>query len=578
MLSRLSLFIALLLTSLIGSVALGAVPDPVVSATLNRSALPPGEESLVAVVIEIPDKLHAQSHTPSQESFIPLTVTATAPQGIKIGQPRYPPGEEKTYPALGLLNVYEGRVIVHLPVSVADDAPGGAVAIEGSVNLQLCDDSICYRPQSVPFTLATTIAAKGQAVTSVQSDIFEQIATEPIAWGWFVTAFIAGLIFNLMPCVLPVLPLKAIGFYNAAQHSRLRSVGLAIAFSIGILAIFAVLAVLILVTGQVTWGQQFSNPYFVWTIVAILLVAGLWLMGLVPMRLPTFIYNVETREDTAVGNVAFGALTAILSTPCTAPLFAPLLLWAKTQPNYVGVPAMLTVGLGMAFPYLILSAFPQLARKMPQAGPWSELFKQMMGWLLIGSAVFFAAGRLIPGNAFLWSLVLVATIAAAFMVMRTISLGARRRGLIIASVLATLLPISTFAYAGHMNGLFTESVRWTPYSDTVLAEALAKNRPVLIKFTANWCANCQYIEATVFRDKQTIAAIEQQDILALKADLTHEDAPGSTLLKTLNPTGGIPLTAVYLPGAEEPVQLDSIYTTATLLQTLQTPGTVASGQ
>jgi len=561
--------IALLIVLLLCTFTHAAVPNPTVSVATNRSALVVGKETLIAVVVEIPKGLHAQSHNPSQETFIPLDVKVEPLTGLTVGQPRYPPGLDKTYPALGKLNVYEDRVIVHVPVTLTKDAPTGPITISGTVRLQMCDDSVCYRPQNVPFTLATSVAAPGAVALDQNAELFAPIASQPIAWGWFATAFFAGLLFNLMPCVLPVLPLKAIGFYNAAQHSRLRSLGLAGAFSLGIISIFAVLAVLILVTGQVTWGQQFSNPWFVWTIVIVLAMGGLWLMGLLPMRLPTFIYNVETREDTAIGNVAFGAMTAVLSTPCTAPLFAPLLIWAKTQSNWVGVPAMLTVGVGMAFPYLILSAFPDLARRMPRVGPWSELFKQMMGWLLIGSAVFFAAGRVIPGNAFLWSLVVVGLLAAAFMVLRTISLGAGRRGIVIATVLAAILPLSTFAYAGHMNGIFSETVKWTPYSDAALADARAKGQTVLVKFTANWCANCQYIEATVFRDKSTLTAIEAGNVLPLKADLTLEDAPGSGLLKSLNPTGGIPLTAIYLPGSNEPVQLDSIYTTETLLSSLQ---------
>jgi thiol:disulfide interchange protein DsbD len=226
---------------------------------------------------------------------------------------------------------------------------------------------------------------------------------------------------------------------------------------------------------------------------------------------------------------------------------------------------MLMVGVGMAAPYLVMSAFPQLAMRMPRVGPWAELFKQMMGWLLIGSAVFFAAGRLISGSNFLWAVVVVATVAAIFLIARTIALGAGRRGIAVATSIAVLLFGSTFAYAGHMNGLFTASVKWTPYSDEALAEARAAGRPVLVKFTANWCGNCQYIEATVFHDRIAVDAIESGNVLALKADLTHDGAPGTKLLNELNPGGGIPFTAIYGPQADKPQTLSSIYTTGTLV-------------
>jgi thiol:disulfide interchange protein DsbD len=566
---RFASLVACLLVALLCAPALAQQPRATVEVATNTRQLVVGSESIVAVVITIPEHLHAQSHTPTEETYIPLVVTPEPNDAFTIGQPRYPPGVDKEYPALGKLNVYEGRVVVHVPVTPLASAAVGPVALAGKVRLQMCDDKVCFAPQTLAFSLPTTIAGVGTALEYASSDLFAPIAAPKVSggdvWYWFLVAFGAGIIFNLMPCVLPVLPLKAIGFYEAAQHNRLRSVGLALAFTVGIVSIFAALAVLILVTKQLTWGAQFSNPWFVWTMVAILLAMGVGLLGAFALRLPTAVYNVTPRHDTIAGNVGFGALTAVLSTPCTAPLFPGLLLWAQTQPTALGVGAMLTVGFGMAAPYLVLSAFPQLARRMPRVGPWAELFKQMMGWLLIGSAVFFAAGRVISGSSFLWAVVAVAAVAACFLVVRAIALGAGRRGLTVATSVAVLLFGSTFAYAGHMNGLFTRSVAFTGYSDEALATARAAGRPVVVKFTANWCGNCQYIEATVFRDGDTVDGLLAANVLPLKADLTHEGAPGTALLNELNPGGGIPFTAVYLPNAAKPVTLSSIYTTQTLL-------------
>lgn len=554
-----------------------APPKAVVTGSLSVSALQPGKEAVVAVVIDIPEKLHAQSHTPTEDYYIPLTVTLEGQSVITIGQPRYPPGVDKTYPALGKLNVYDGKVVVQVPVTVAADAKPGPVKLTGKARLQMCDDQVCFQPQNATFEIETSVVEPGAAVETKQSAEFTPITTTAdlvkeaaaSAWYWYAVAFGAGIIFNLMPCVLPVLPLKAMGFYEAAQHSRWRSVGLALAFTLGIVAVFAALAVLILVTKKLTWGAQFSNPWFVWTMVGILLVMGIGLMGAFAVRLPTAVYNVTPRHDTVGGNVGFGVLTAVLSTPCTAPLFPGLLLWAQTQPTALGVGAMLMVGFGMASPYVVLSAFPDLAKKMPRVGPWAELFKQMMGWLLIGSAVFFAAGRLISGSNFLWAIAVVGAVAAVFLISRTVQLGAGRRGIAIAGVLAAIVFAAPAAYAGLQNGLFTPSVKFVAYTPQALAEARAAGRTVVVKFTANWCGNCQYIEATVFHDRVAVNGLESANVLALKIDLTHEGAPGTDLLNELNPGGGIPLTAIYLPGAEKPVQLTSIYTTQTLLETVK---------
>src|SRR5439155_3679285 len=163
------------------------------------------------------------------------------------------------------------------------------------------------------------------------------------AWAAFGTALLAGLLFNIMPCVLPVLPLKAAAFHRAAEHHRSRSLLLGVAFSVGIIAVFAVLAVLVLVLRVIQWGSLFSNPIFIWGIVILLVICAAGMFGAFTLQLPTALYNVDPRQDTVGGNVIFGAFTAILATPCTAPLLPPLLLWASTQPAYLGVPAMLMV-------------------------------------------------------------------------------------------------------------------------------------------------------------------------------------------------------------------------------------------
>src|SRR6185436_17901303 len=115
-------------------------------------------------------------------------------------------------------------------------------------------------------------------------------------------------------------------------------------------------------------------------------------------------------------------------------------------------------------------------------------------------------------------------------------------------------------------------VNWQPYSDQTIEAARKAGKIVLVKFTANWCLNCQYVEATVFHDDQAIDALRKSDVVTVKADLTAEDAPGWERLRKLNPTGGIPLTAIYAPGYDQPVLIDSVYTTGTLTKALEQLG------
>ena len=186
----------------------------------------------------------------------------------------------------------------------------------------------------------------------------------------FAGAFLVGIIFNVMPCVLPVLPLKAIGFYEVAQHNRAQERSPSAPSSApGSSRASRVLAVLIVVLKVINWGELFTQVVVRRADGRSCCVAmALSMFGLFTINVPTALYNVTPRHDTYVGNFLFGILTAVLSTPCTFGMFVGLLAWASTQPAAVGVALIMTVGVGMAFPYLVLSAFPELARRFPRGG------------------------------------------------------------------------------------------------------------------------------------------------------------------------------------------------------------------
>jgi thiol:disulfide interchange protein DsbD len=281
---------------------------------------------------------------------------------------------------------------------------------------------------------------------------------------------------------------------------------------------------------------------------------------------------LEPRHDTYGGNFFWGALTAILATPCTAPLLPGLLAWAAVRPSYQGVPAMLMVGVGMALPYLVLSATPELARRFPRAGPWPELFKQMMGFMMLAAAVYFGAGRLIQGPNFWWLVVATVTVAAFFLIARTVQLSNSARPVAISCVLAVLMLGGVIGWTARITGITSGTnaeATWVSYSDQAFAQARTSGKPVLVKFTANWCATCQTIEGTVFRDPQVWDYLHKHHVVMIKADFSQENPPAQALLEKLNPAGGIPLTAIYAPGADQPIQIASVYTSDTLLKTLR---------
>ena len=607
----------------------------------NQTGFRPGDKGVAAVVVEIKEGFHAQSRTPLGEQYqsVKFDVKLDPNDAVTFGEVVYPAGHIEEYPGLGRLNVYTGRVVVRIPFEVKADAKPGELKIGGKLRYQLCDDKVCFQPERPAFAIETKIVPAGDKVEANEKELFGEgeeakpeaappsaavpppppnqapppppptdssVAAAPAGVSgvssaglegsdWSIgyammAAFIAGLLFNVMPCVLPVLPLKAAGFYEAAAHSRGRSVLLGAVFGLGIISIFAVLALFILVFKSFTWGGLFSQGWFVWTIVTLLVVMAFGLFGAFTFRVPVGAYNFQPRHDTVSGNYLLGGLTAVLATPCTAPLLPPLLLWATTQPSVVGVPAFLMVGVGMAFPYLLLSAMPEVAKKFPRTGPWSELFKQMMGFMLLASAAYFAAGRLIHGPEFFWIVVAVVAVGALFLVARTVQLSKNAVPVGISSALAILMLGSVLWWTARTTGLTDRggagvaaaNTHWVPYSAEGFEDLRRQGKPVLVKFTANWCATCQVIEGTVFRNPAVWDSIASHDVVAMKVDMTEEGAPGTDLLLKLNPAGGIPLTAIFSPKLGQPIVLSSVYQSETLLSAIDRAAPpapqVASGQ
>jgi thiol:disulfide interchange protein DsbD len=565
--------------------AAGEQRAQITATALDASALRAGHKAMIAVRVEIKDGYHAQSHAPLDPNYRKFDLKMTDAPGLTFGDPKFPPGQIEDFPSLGKLSVYTGTIIVYVPVEAAADVKLGAIDIAGTASWQICDNKECFRPEKRKFSFSVQAVPSNAEVKPNEPDLFKGApaaqsavpATHPAAAAsvehgssgtlvQFLTAFMAGILFNVVPCVLPVLPLKAIGFYEASQHSRAKSLSFGAVFSLGLISTFAVFGVLIFGYHWIgfherpfDWGQLFTKWWFTLTIVTILFVMAISTFGVFTVNVPRGLYSISPRHDTYVGNFEFGILTALLSTPCTFGIFVGLLAWAITQPPGVGVGILITVGAGMASPYFVLSAMPEVARRFPRTGPWAELVKQMMGFLLLLTAVYFARpfiGRLIHGEAFWWLPFAVICAAALYLIVRTIQFSESTLPPVIGVIIALLM------VAGGLNAVLQLTAKpfiWQPYSAAAVASARAEDKIVLVEFTADWCGNCQYVEAHVLHNPAIVRAVHRHDVLMLKADVTRDDAPARPLLEQLNAAGSIPLTVIYSPRDPQPVELAGIY-------------------
>ena len=384
-------------------------------------------------------------------------------------------------------------------------------------------------------------------------------------------ALLAGLAFNIMPCVLPVLPLIVSRMVNISKEHPSRRIALGLTFCVGIAAFFIAVGVLSSAL-RLTTGAVFnlSDPYryatFDIIMVVFLVVFAMFMFDILPLTLPSSISGKTTDASTFSGSFGMGFLAAILSIPCSGAILAAVLIWVQAQHWLMGFWVFLLMGIGMALPYAVLVLAPNLLNRIPKPGGWMDQFKKAMGFALLLLAIkplsALPKERILDVASF--------AVVAAFAVWMwgtwvSFSTPTAKKWLI--RGLAILIAV--------LSGLWllpqkTDLIDWVAYDRGRIQAATDRNRPVLIKFTADWCTNCKILEDRVFRDPQVAEALKAADILPVKADTTLADFAASVdLQQVYGIPGTVPMTILLLPKAVEPIRLSGIYDKQELFDAIQ---------
>ncbi|MFZ9692034.1 MAG: cytochrome c biogenesis protein CcdA [Phycisphaerales bacterium] len=498
--------------------------------------------------------------------------------------------------------VFEGKTVVYLPVTIAADAKGGSVDLAITIDFQACDDQSCLAPATLSLSLPVSIAADASSAGEANAlfanfdpTVFGRIrsgekAPEIVDFDAFglklsvdirgagfllllLLAAVGGLLLNFTPCVLPVIPLKIMALSQAAGN-RGRCFVLGLSMSLGVIAFWIGLGIAVAsISGFTATNQLFQSPVFTISVGVVIAVLAIGMMGLFSVRLPQALYMIEPRHDTVVGSFGFGIMTAVLSTPCTAPFMGSAVVWAVTGTITTVLLVFGAVGVGMAFPYLVLAAFPSLVKNMPRTGPASDLIKQVMGLLLLAAAAYFAGAGLSglmvepptpPSRVYWWVVGLVAAGAGLLMLVRTFRITPRVGPRVAFGGLGALILAASLLVAIRMTD--KGPIDWTYYTPERLAEAQGEGDVVVLDFTAEWCLNCKTLEATVLATEQVAAALNGEGVVAMKVDLTGNNEAGNELLRASGRLT-IPLLVVLSPSGEEIFKSDA-YTPAQVLDAI----------
>lgn len=379
-------------------------------------------------------------------------------------------------------------------------------------------------------------------------------------------AFVAGLILNLMPCVLPVLSLKVLAIIKHRESGQATSH--AIIYTLGIILSFWLVAGALLAlqaAGQaIGWGFQLQEPLVIAALAGVFTLLALNLFGVFEWGTSlTRLENKNTTKSPLLGTFFSGVLMTIVATPCTVPFMGTAVAYALTQPLPTTFTVFTSMGIGLAAPYLLFSLMPNLLRWLPKPGAWLITFKQFLAFPLLATVAWLV-----------WVFVSQAGSMALLYLLTAllcIALGAWVFGkLPNRKLLALGILLTSILFAGWLVTLPAKATHKTlaqPWSVTAQQAALAQQQPTFVNFTADWCVTCKANEALVLNRTAVTELFEQHAVQYLKGDWTSYD-PAITAELSRFGRKGVPLYIMYIPG-REPLVLPQILSFSALQDALE---------
>ena len=380
--------------------------------------------------------------------------------------------------------------------------------------------------------------------------------------GLVAIAFLGGLILNLMPCVFPVVFIKAAALVGAAHRSPaiIRRDGLL--YTAGVAATFAALGALLLALRaggeHLGWGFHLQSPIVVILSAYILFLVGLNLAGL--FHVGESLQNVGSSvsyKGGAPGAFLTGVLAVFVAAPCIGPLMSAPLAAAVLLPPAAGMAIFLSMALGLAAPYLAMSFAPRLGRVLPRPGRWMVVMRQGLAFPVFGAAAFFlwvlaqqtGPAGLAKGLAGAVLLAFAAWLFELGKAETARSLAARIAAAI--AVLAALAPVATLKAEAKASASAETygSIESVPFDPQALAGLRAEGRPVFLDFTAAWCVTCQFNKLTVLSKARVAKAFRERDVTLMVADWTSRDPVVTDALAAFG-ANGVPLYVYYPPSGE----------------------------
>ena len=552
----------------------------------SATGVKPGKQIVLAVIFDIEDPWHIQTNNEDWDGSVPTQVQLRSlPQGVVYGDIQWPSTKsiEVDYGAgPQTIPFFVGRAVVFIKVSVDPSVPVGEHTLTLYTRHQACDDTTCLAPVEKTRELTLNVVSPDTEVEARQEQLFDAYTGRGTAetlrfdlFGWtftidptvlwllLVIAAVGGFLLNLTPCVLPLIPIKIMALANTAG-SRGRTLWLGLMMLLGVMAFWlAIGGTIALVSGFDAVNQLFQYPAFTIGVGVVIAIMGLGMWGLFTARLPQWVYRINPSQETTHGSIGFGIMTAVLSTPCTAPFMGTAAAWATKQPTVTTLATFGSIGLGMGLPYLVLAAYPRLVERMPRAGAASELIKQVMGLLMLAAAAYFLGTGLSglladppdpPSRLYWWAVAGLIIIAGLWLIYRTVRITpSTARRLTFGGIGAAMIIVAAVLGARLAD---RGPIDWIYYTPQRLAAAQDAGKVVVMDFTAEWCLNCHALEQSQLHQQRVVELLNSDAVAPIKVDLTGKNVVGNQALIDAG-RRTIPLLVVYRPDGREVFKSDA---------------------
>ncbi len=577
----------------------GKIIDPIkLRFRLTPENAQPGDSVLLSVEMELQPDWHTFALDQNPENAgLPTQIELTTPNGLKASEKAFAPSlaPEVIRSSLGKeQRVHHKQITWTMPMTVEHTGYG----ISGKIRYQICRENQC-RARTVAFDLGHIVKI---AVTppTIDKGKIETITIDPPDPAgddsapnldgqafqprkhtgslslYLVYAFLGGLILNVMPCVLPVIAIKVLSFVQQSGQNRGRILLLNLTYSLGVLAVFVVLAGFAVAAKygaikQFGWGSFFQETEFQVVMSCIVFAMGLSLLGVFEIPIPGMVGSAASQQhqEGPLGAFLTGIFATLLATPCSGPFLGVTLGWSVQQEAHIIFLVWSVMGLGMGAPYILLGFFPAWVKYLPKPGNWMVTFKEVCGFILMGTIIFLMSSM--KGHWQLPLLILLLSIGfSLWMIGKLYSINspAGRRWTVrgFATLVSCVGLWLAIGLADDKPGAY--ELPWKPFSGKLVKNELRQHRTVLLDFTANWCAACKVNELIAFNRKETLERIQQHNIVAVKADYTGFSPEIKEWLEEFE-SASIPL-AIIFPGNDplHPIVLRDSITKGQLLEKL----------